>query len=833
VQIDFSRLGRPQGPSAPGSLIELFEQLDRKASHNSLRPVQIEALVALDKSIRERDIVVKLSTGSGKTVVGLVYAEFMRRKYPAEPSIYLCPTKQLVDQVLESAQCIGVAAETFSPEGHAWNGLQGRAILVCTYDRLFNARNTFASRQVIPASIVLDDVHAGLEKVRQKFTVRVPDSLFDQLKSIFRPVCEPTDPAIWRGIMNSEAQARYEVPYWLWIPQYQTIAALLDAFKDKQELMFEWSNLSRYIEYARCCISGAGAELSLPVAAVEENAPYTAAKHRVFMSASIKDGSPLLRDMDLDEGSLERIVQPESDRGAGERMILPIALIEPSLNKTSVGRICADVSKSANVVVLTSSAKQALGWTSAGAAYVQGAAVDEEIQRLNASKRGRFVVFAQRFDGVDLPDDACRVLVLDGIPTGERLSDQIDASRQRNSPGYNARTVNRFEQALGRAVRSSADYAAILLVGTDLAAFVGRKEVRDALESHTREQIELGQDVADQLKASGNDSVTAIRSAIGALIDRDSSWKEAHRQRMAAVAKRDRTDKDLNPAERASVAERTAWISAKARNHQNAFSVIQNALDSLSLHPLQRAELMFRAAAYLHRVDPARATQLYQSAFQLNSALPRPAEALDKRYSRIKQQSVNVRDALQSFTGHNAALARLEEIRAMLAFSGDAEIVEEGLKALGEIVGAQSSRPERETGRGPDVLWLFDSIGLCIEAKNEKKRPIFKSDAEQLLMSQEWCRKNTDLQSEQIVPVFATDVVATDRLEDVSFGPLFLTEAIAFEIVDRFRSVLTSVSFNGPLFMDIRDIDRRIKDSKLTGEQLSLMLAKLKDRPGK
>src|SRR5439155_499631 len=123
VEIDFSRLGRPRGPSAPGSLLELFEQLDRKASHNSLRPVQIEALAALDKSIGERDIVVKLSTGSGKTVVGLVYAEFMRRKYPGEPSIYLCPTKQLVDQVLDSAQCIGVAAETFTPEGHAWDGL--------------------------------------------------------------------------------------------------------------------------------------------------------------------------------------------------------------------------------------------------------------------------------------------------------------------------------------------------------------------------------------------------------------------------------------------------------------------------------------------------------------------------------------------------------------------------------------------------------------------------------------------------------------------------------------------------------------------------------------
>jgi superfamily II DNA or RNA helicase len=39
----------------------------------------VSALKALDAQAGERDVVIKLSTGSGKTVIGLVYGEMMRR----------------------------------------------------------------------------------------------------------------------------------------------------------------------------------------------------------------------------------------------------------------------------------------------------------------------------------------------------------------------------------------------------------------------------------------------------------------------------------------------------------------------------------------------------------------------------------------------------------------------------------------------------------------------------------------------------------------------------------------------------------------------------------
>lgn len=818
--INFSKLAKTKTANTPQKLSELFNQLDRKATHESLRPVQIEALAALDEQFAELDIVLKVSTGSGKTVVGLVYAELMRRKYPGEPVVYLCPTTQLVDQVIDSGNMIGVNVEKFTKDGPPHNALEGGSVLACTYDRLFNSKNTFSRNNIIPSAIILDDVHSGVDRVRSAYTAKVPDKAYDQIIQIFKPLCESTDPAIWRGIENNELNKRYEVPFWIWQPQSAAVAAILEKYKDDDELLFKWDNLSRYVEDARLCISGTYAELSLCVPPTEENKAYSGAKHRLFMSASIKDGSALIKDLNCSAAALERIIEPPSDRGAGERMILPIALIDPTLTKDDIAILCREFVVQANVVVLTSSSSQAAIWSLNDATSVLGNEVDSAVGLLRSTSKGNFVAFTQRFDGVDLPDDACRILVIDGIPTGERLCDQIDAERQKNSPGYNLRAINRFEQAIGRAVRSSADYAAVLLVGNDIAAFIGKRDVKELLENHTREQIDLGKDLADQIKGIAENSIDAIKTAITALLERDEAWKEAYRDRITTVTKDIRTGNGLTPNEESALAERTAWIYSKSRNHQGATSSLQQVIDHKDIHPIQRAELIFRMAAYMHHFEPGQAATLYRGAFQLNSILPRPAQMPDRKYLRVREQAVNLRSCLQEFTGFNAAISRLEEIRSKLAFSGDSELVEQGLYELGEILGATSSRPEKETGRGPDVLWLFDDITFVIEAKNEKHAPIYKSDAEQLLLSTQWCKDYCDSRPENIIPVFATNSLKADRPEDISFGPRFMTEQIVFEIVDQLRSLLNGLSYDGPLFNDAHQMNKKLLEVGLNGKTI-------------
>ncbi|PYV78347.1 MAG: hypothetical protein DMG96_08190 [Acidobacteria bacterium] len=82
---------------------ELLRDLPRRKIPDVL-PHQREVMrnyaeAALDAS----DVALQLPTGSGKTVVGLLIAEWRRRRNQ-ERVVYLCTTKQLVNQVIEQAE---------------------------------------------------------------------------------------------------------------------------------------------------------------------------------------------------------------------------------------------------------------------------------------------------------------------------------------------------------------------------------------------------------------------------------------------------------------------------------------------------------------------------------------------------------------------------------------------------------------------------------------------------------------------------------------------------------------------------------------------------------
>src|SRR5215467_8119372 len=55
------------------------------------------------QALTAQDVALQLPTGSGKTLVGLLIGEWLRRKNQ-ERVVYLCPTIQLVNQVVEQAK---------------------------------------------------------------------------------------------------------------------------------------------------------------------------------------------------------------------------------------------------------------------------------------------------------------------------------------------------------------------------------------------------------------------------------------------------------------------------------------------------------------------------------------------------------------------------------------------------------------------------------------------------------------------------------------------------------------------------------------------------------
>jgi len=339
-------------------------------------------------------------------------------------------------------------------------------------------------------------------------------------------------------------------------------------------------------------------------------------------------------------------------------------------------------------------------------------------------------------------------------------------------------------------------------------------------------QLELGRELATMPAHVGKSIGLVIQELAQALLARNEGWKHAHTHRVKGGDKVPR-DTTLTPHESSALAMREAWGMAKAKNFDGAVTRLREATN-MPLHTVQKAELLYWIAAYQHQFDPGHAAEAYKAAFNFNTKFPRPQHVPDRKFSRVTEQAVALCREFGVFGSANGALARVDEVKAKLAFGNAAETVERGLFELGELLGATSSRPEKETGRGPDVLWLFDDGGACIEAKSEKTAPIHKSDASQLLLSGEWCDVQLVAGTPKPALVFATNVNSADRQEDISFGPRLMTEAVIMDIVERLRRVVLSLTYDGPLFTDAATAASKIRDQGLTGAAILGRLAVLK-----
>ena len=135
--VDFKRKLTGKAVEKPTNPIKLYDTLDRKADKGPLRPSQIAVLSNwYDKHQGDRDVIVKLHTGQGKTLIGLLMLQ-ARLNAGKGPVVYLCPNNYLVDQTCEQAGQFGIrtcTSETELPEEF----LASRSIYVTSVQKLFN-----------------------------------------------------------------------------------------------------------------------------------------------------------------------------------------------------------------------------------------------------------------------------------------------------------------------------------------------------------------------------------------------------------------------------------------------------------------------------------------------------------------------------------------------------------------------------------------------------------------------------------------------------------------------------------------------------------------------
>lgn len=88
----------------------MFRDLSRDADVRFLWGHQDRILERYEEHVGTADVALELPTGTGKTLIGLLIAEW-RRQARDERVLYMCPTRQLAHQVGALAQRYGIDAQ--------------------------------------------------------------------------------------------------------------------------------------------------------------------------------------------------------------------------------------------------------------------------------------------------------------------------------------------------------------------------------------------------------------------------------------------------------------------------------------------------------------------------------------------------------------------------------------------------------------------------------------------------------------------------------------------------------------------------------------------------
>jgi replicative superfamily II helicase len=746
--VDFKKLRAGKAKPRPINPREIFHSLPKPVGINDLYASQAEVLDTWYGQRNDKDVVVKLHTGGGKTLVALLMAQSTINE-TSQPVLYLTPTNQLVGQVLAKSREYGIPAVPYVKKQPLPAEFEdGKAVLVGAYETLFSGRSKFGVRgsnkqPVKVGAIILDDAHVALSNVRRSFTLTIEakkhKSVYQEFAGRFRPAFRDVGRlGSFDDVTSGKDFGVIEVPSWAWqrkLPEIQDLlATVVDGIND-----FVWPFLRDNLAVCHCLFSRSAVTITPIFPAVDLLPTFADCPRRIYMSATIADDSEIVRTFDASVAAVSKPISSASLAGVGERMILVPGLMKLSAIPITnlVKHIAVDIAKGkAGVAVLVPSGEAAQKWEDVAQYPRTTGEVAHFVREMQDGTLFGPVVMANRYDGIDLAGNSCRLLVMDGLPQGTSDYDMYRMNVMANS-SVNSLLAQRVEQGIGRGTRGGADYCVVILTGDKLVGWIGRKVNLDQLTASTRAQLKMGQEVSEQVTKS-----TEVLPTVMKCLDRDPDWVAYHASELAEAAHAAPVDE---LALRIAGGERKAFHQQRMGQYEPALATLEKLIadPEVAKDTERTAWLSASAARIAHQLgNDAHGQRLQTNAFSVNNNhcppkqrpqyVPRP---------RPGKQSEAIVMRLMKYERRGSLLADFEDAIADLVLHASPRRYEQALTNLGSYLGFEADRPEQIYGIGPDVLWRTDApFDFIIEAKHEKQddNPLYKRDHAQLLEAEQW-----------------------------------------------------------------------------------------------
>jgi len=722
-------------------------------------PLDYQA-VMLDKYIEnydEKTLALELPTGSGKTLVGLLIGEYRRRKNK-EKVVFLCPTNQLVNQVVEQSNLkYGLKAIAFcgkqkeySPKDKS-SFLMAEAIGVTTYSSFFALHSFFEDVDVI----IMDDVHSCEDYIMSNWTIQIDGqgTTFIEIAELLKPFISETD---YKYLLEDEYIP--EVASWCNMLPMPLILNKLDELQSILQQGIEGGS-SNYYAYLRmsenlkeCNIYIANRKILIRpwIAPTMSFKPFVDAKQRILMSATLGRSGELERITGIEKIFRLPIVNDWDKKGLGRKFFV---FPDLSLGKDEQWNIIAalqNLCKKSVFLVPDSQSVDAIKQfyeDNLNDTKVFDAKDIEESKQSFVDSPAATVILANRFDGIDFSDDESRLLFIWNLPKTTNLQEKFLITRMGASKLYAERIRTRIIQAVGRCSRNPSDYSIVCVIGDTIQNDLTKKEKIKQFAPELRAEIQFGLE-----NSMDYSNVNDVLEQAEDFLNRTAVWQRAEED---IVQLRNEYWNEENNAEeqinqklhQSAILELKFQYSLWKKDYKSAYEYANNIVQNLNAPALNGYKCFWNymtgcMAYYLFKDGQAEyktsGIQCLSDAVKENMGirwLPGLSEKLFFAKSEDVKDTDFFGDCIEKIESIFTLLPTLQKTEKKIESilrdlnSSNGNEFERGHKGLGELLGFISENPN-STG-APDPYWIINENNLVVsedkiyeEKEQVKKVPI-------------------------------------------------------------------------------------------------------------
>ncbi len=703
-----------------------------------------------NSSIINKNVAFELPTGSGKTLVGILIAEFHRRKYNRK-CLFLCPTNQLVSQVCEqSKNQYGIEAIPFIGKQANYDisaktkYTLSQAIGVTTYSSFFALYSYFSDADIL----IFDDVHSSENYIIDNWSLDIErskyETLFIQIASLLKDVIGES--GIYR--MHSDDPYSGDIMDWNDLlprpklePKIKELQQLLHAGTDSTPLQYAWSRIADNLLDCHIYVSWHSILIRPYIPPTETHEAFSKSSQRIFMSATLGSSGELKRLIGCRKIKRLPIVSDWDTKGLGRRLfIFPDLSLKSDAHEEILVKLQQEAKHSVLIVPSNNDAREISALLISNIDQLSVFDANDLIgsKESYCDAENAVVVMANRFDGVDFPDDESRMLFIYNLPKVTHLQEKFFIGKMAASHLYAERIKTRIVQAVGRCTRNAGDYSVVCILGSSILNEMTSAKIQSTYHPEMRAEIKFGIDNSTDFK-----NVDEILENVRLFYTRGVDWLEAEaeivnlRSQFVAEGKNTEQEKIFTKLYECSQIEVDIQYDIWKKNYQAAYEKAIQIIELLNAPSLSGYKCYWQyicGCFALENNNKLMARQYFSSATNNNKGEIRWFSDLVNGVSGGAEISLN-EDYF--FDIVNALEENILKLQTNNRFEDKAKAILDGLlstdglsfenahKELGLLLGYDSHNSEEPAA--PDPYWIIND-NLCIVAEDK----IYESESKEI-----------------------------------------------------------------------------------------------------